>query len=70
MRYNIAIGSTLCRAIRNGDFRKASDCITNNDGKIKSIDSDKDSLEVDYAVNSEEYCVVSDNDLEEITELL
>ena len=70
MRYNIAIGDTLCRAIRNGDFKKASDCITNNDGWIKGIESNKDALEVEYIVNSEDYCIVSDNDLESITEEL
>jgi hypothetical protein len=67
MRYNIAIGDTLCRAIRNGDFKKASDCITNNDGWIKGIDS----TEAGSFLSTEiEFTIVSDNDLEEITELL
>ena len=72
MKYNVAFGKEICMHLLNENYEGVAMCIGYNDGDIIGWDSENDLIEelLEYAVNSEDYCVVSNDDLEIINELL
>lgn len=72
MKYNIAFGKEICLHLFNENFEGVAECIGYSYGEIISWDSQTDSIEelLEYSVNSEEYYIVSDEELDIINELL
>lgn len=72
MKYNIAFGENIVKALYEDDIEDVIRCINDNDGDIIGYDTEIDHPRefLEYSVGSKGYAFVTDEELEIINRLL
>jgi hypothetical protein len=72
MIYKIALGYEICLHLFNDNYEGVAECIGYAEGEIIEWDSENDSIEdlLEAAVNTDEFAIVTDEQMELINEFL
>lgn len=72
MIYKIALGHEICLHLFNENYKGVAECIGYVLGEIIEWDSENDSIEdlLEAAVNTDEFAIVTDEQMELINEFL